>query len=260
MLDTAAQGGPAQVAEGWGQGRATYGGLVAGLQLAAITGRLGAERPPLRSLTVSFVAPVSAGEAGIDVEVLRAGSKATQVQARLTQEGTVRSAVLASFGGARDSRIAVGSVEAVPDLPDPGTIEPLPYVAGLTPDFFAHVELRLADGGWPYSGASTSHLTGWMRLRETPARFGEEHLVSLVDAWPPAVLQMLDQPAPGSSLTWTLELVDDLVADPPAPDTQWAYAVRTDHAADGYAHTQAHVWRPDGRLVAISRQTIAVFG
>lgn len=260
MLDGAAKGDVAHVAEGWGQGRATYGGLVAGLQLAAVTGRLGPDRAPLRSLTASFVAPVEPGEASIEVDVLRAGSRATQAASRLSQDGTVRSAVLASFGRGRDSTVAVGSHEAMPDLPAPGTVEPMPYAAGLMPDFLAHVELTLVDGGWPYSGADTSHMTGWMRFRQAPPHFGEEHLVGLADAWPPAVVQMLDAPAPASSLTWTLELVDDLTADPPAPDTHWAYGVRTDHAADGYAHTHARIWRPDGRLVAISRQTVAVFG
>ena len=74
---------------------------------------------------------------------------------------------------------------------------------------------------------------------------------------PPATIQLLDRPRPGSSLTWTLELLGDVTAE---PDAFWGYEVRTDHAADGYGHTHAHVWRPDGTLVAISRQTVAVFG
>ena len=51
-----------------------------------------------------------------------------------------------------------------------------------------------------------------------------------------------------------------VVAVTAEPDTHWVYAVHTDHAADGYAHTDARIWHPDGRLVAISRQTVAVFG
>ncbi|WP_372430530.1 acyl-CoA thioesterase [Janibacter melonis] len=127
----------------------------------------------------------------------------------------------------------------------------------MTPDFFAHVDLRLADGGMPYTTASTSHMLGWMRFREPTPTFGEEHFVSLADAWPPAVIQMLAQPRPASSLTWTLELAEDVTAE---PDAYWAYEVRTDHAGHGYGHTHAHVWRPDGTLVAISRQTVTVFG
>ena len=117
--------------------------------------------------------------------------------------------------------------------------------------------MRLADGGLPFSGAQTSHMSGWMRFREAPPTFDERHFVSIADAWPPAVIQMLPEPAPASSLTWTLEILDDVAA---APDTHWAYGVHTDLARDGYAHTDARIWHPDGRLVAISRQTVSVFG
>ena len=43
-------------------------------------------------------------------------------------------------------------------------------------------------------------------------------------------------------------------------DANLAYAATTDAARDGYAHTHAMVWRPDGELLAISRQTITIFG
>lgn len=258
MLDQAATG-TVHVEEGWGQGRATYGGLVGGLALAALRAQVTADpAPPLRSLTVNFVAPVTPGEATAEALVLRAGKSATQGQVTLRQEGQPVAAALAAFGAPRASAVVVPpDAVAMPELPEPGSIEPFPYIPGTTPDFFQHVELRLADGGFPYSGASTSHMTGWMRFREAPPVFDERHFVSLADAWPPAVVQMLPEPRPGSSMTWTLELVGDVTA---APDTHWAYAVHTDIAGEGYAHTDARIWHPDGRLVAISRQTVSVFG
>lgn len=255
MLDQAATG-TAHVEEGWGQGRATYGGLVGGLMHSALRAQLPAD-VPLRSLTVNFVAPVTPGAAEADVQILRSGKSATQGLVTLRQGDSVVAAALAAFGAPRESTLSVRSAMAMPQLPEPMTIDPLPYIPGMTPDFFQHVEMRLADGNLPYSGAETSHMTGWMRFREAPPTFDERHFVSLADSWPPAVIQMLATPAPGSSLTWTLELLDDVTAE---PDTHWAYAVHTDHAADGYAHTDARIWHPDGRLVAISRQTVSVFG
>lgn len=257
MLD-AARDGSAHVEEGWGQGRATYGGLVAGIALSAMKGAQ-PDLAPLRSLTVSFVGPVAPGPVDVEVTTLRAGSRATQMQALLRQDGSVVTAVLASFGASRESVISITPTAVMPDLADPETLEPLPSIPGVTPDFFAHVDVRYADGSWPYSGADSSHMSGWMRFRESLPRFAEEHLVSLVDAWPPTVIQMLTEPRPASSLTWTIELVSDLDELAADPGTRWGYAVRTDAAADGYAHTHAHVWHPDGRLVAISRQTVAVF-
>jgi acyl-CoA thioesterase len=257
MLDQAASG-TAHVEGGWGQGRATYGGLVGALAYSALRAQLSADpRPPLRSLTVNFVAPVGPGEAEVDATILRAGSSATQGLAVLRQEGKPAAAVLAAFGAPRESTIRVEPTAAMPTLPEPMTIDPFPYLPGMTPDFFQHVEMRLVDGGFPMSGATTSHMTGWMRFRQAPPVFDERHFVALADAWPPAVLQMVSKPTNGSSLTWTLELVDDVTAE---PDTHWAYSVTTDAAADGYAHTDARIWHPDGRLVAISRQTVSIFG
>lgn len=258
MLDLAATDGPVHVEEGWGQGRATYGGLVTALLLAAITGRHDGELPPLRSITTSFVGPVAPGEAQIEPVLLRAGKNAVQYQATLRQGGQVAAVVLASFGAARDSRIAVSPTAGMPELPAPETLEPFPFVPGATPDFFQHVELRLATGQMPYTGSAESAMTGWMRMREPGPVFGQEHFVALADAWPPAVIQMLEAPAPGASLTWTLELTSDL--DGVDPATHWAYAVQTDVAGGGYAHTDARIWRPDGMLTAISRQTVAIFG
>ncbi len=257
MLDQAASG-TVHVEPGWGQGRATYGGLVGGLAYSALAGRLTADPvPPLRSLTVNFVAPVAPGEAVADAQILRAGSSATQGMVLLRQEDKPVAAVLAAFGAPRESTIHVEPKATMPTLPEPETIDPFPYLPGMTPDFFQHIEMRLADGGLPMSGAETSHMTGWMRFRQAPPVFDVRHFVTLADSWPPAVLQMVSTPTPGSSLTWTLELVDDVTAE---PDTHWAYAVDTDYAKDGYAHTDARIWHPDGRLVAISRQTVSVFG
>ncbi|XVX19888.1 thioesterase family protein [Actinomycetota bacterium] len=264
MLDQAAAGGPVQVAEGWGQGRATYGGLVGALLLAAIRGRVereareGMPRQPLRSLTVSFVAPMAPGTTEATAVVLRAGKNVTQGQALLRQKGEVVGAALASFGAQRDSSLALAPAHPMPRLPAPDTVSRIPFIPGRTPDFFAHVDLRQVGGALPFTGAQSSGINGWMRLDRAPERFVEEHLVALADAWPPAVSQMLQRPAPASSLTWTLEIIDKLEGI--EPDAFWAYEVSTDTARDGYAHTHAILWRADGTPAAISRQTIAVFG
>lgn len=201
------------------------------------------EAASLRSLTVNFVAPVAPGAAQAEVDVLRSGKSATQVLATLRQEGAPVAVALGAFGAPRESAISVAATAEAPQLAAPETIEPFPYIAGMTPDFFQHLEMRLADGGFPYSGASTSHMDGWMRFRQAPPTFDIRHFVTLVDCWPPAVVQMLSELKPGSSMTWTLEIVDDVTAE---PDTHWAYSVRTDTAEGGYAHTDARVWHPDG--------------
>lgn len=265
MLEAAARGGVIEVEEGWTQGRAIYGGLTGALLLSAIKGRLreqAGDSPlhPLRSLTVSFIGPAAPGPVELTAEVLRVGSNVIQCQATMRQEGAVVATALAAFGRHRESAISVTPGHRMPEMPAAESIEAFPYIEGFTPEFYRFIELRQAGGALPFSGAENGDLSGWSALREAPAEFGEEHLVVLADAWPPAPLQMLSGFAPASSLTWTVELVAEIGPDTIPPDAVFAYEATTDAARDGYAHTHAMLWRPNGSLMAISRQTITVFG
>lgn len=265
MLQAAAAGDQVTIETGWAQGRATYGGVVAALMLAAVKGELrrtataDQRRQPLRSVTTSFVAPAAPEvPTAIRARVLRRGSSATQCEVVMEQQEQVVAAALASFGAHRESAVIVESRGLPAELGSPDDAEALPYVEGLMPEFFQHMRLKPVSGELPFSGAAGSHMAGWMTLAEAPDSFSEEHLLAVADAWPPAVLQMLSEPAPASTLTWTVELLAEL--DDLPGDTMWGYRVETDASRDGYAHTCAHLWQPDGTLTAISRQTVSVFG
>ncbi|HEX5621663.1 MAG TPA: thioesterase family protein [Solirubrobacteraceae bacterium] len=261
MLDSAA-GGAATIADGWGQGRATYGGLVAGLLVARAEALVGDGGRRLRSASFAFIGPVAPGAASLDGTVLRAGSSATQIQVTLIQDGEPRAALLASFGVDRDSAIAVDPTERnpAPDLPGPAAIEPIPYVPGAMPEFFAHFDLRYVGAAPLRSGAAAPDFGGWMRFAVPPERFGDRELVTLADAWPPAISPMLERRVPMSSLAWTFEPIAWAGPEKPdATDAHWQYDVRTFAAGDGYAHTRARIWDAQGRLRALSSQTVAYF-
>lgn len=243
----------------WGQGRATYGGLVAAMLISHLSGQLGTQQV-LRSATVSFVAPALAGAATLKAEIFRQGKSATQAEARLIQDGQVVAVLLASFGLPRESTIQVAPIHVAPEfkVTAPLDVPQMPYIAGMMPEFFQHVDIRWAKGKPPFSGATRPDFAGWMRYQDQSLpEFGLAHLFGLIDAWPPAVLPMFKTPAPASSLCWTLEFVRQPVGYTAADF--WRYAVRTDAADDGYAHTEAQIWDQQGRLVAISRQTISIF-
>lgn len=239
---------------GWAQGRATYGGLVAGLLCRRLFGLVGEERV-LRSATMSFVGPVVPGEVTLTAEILRSGKSVTQAEARLLQDGVVQAVLLASFGAPRDSQLVVSPPAC--DLPSPETARVMPYLPGLMPEFLQHMDMRLCTGQFPFTGSAVPDFSGWMRFRQPPSTFGISQLFALIDCWPPSVLPMLRAPAPASSLCWTLEF---LHFPPEATgESFWHYDVRTDACADGYAHAEARVRDDQGRLVAISRQTMTVF-
>jgi acyl-CoA thioesterase len=243
----------------WAQGRASFGGLVAALVYEAMRANVPNGRPP-RSLAVTFVGPVAPEVAvSFEVEVLREGKAVSQVLGRAVQDGQVVTLVQGSFGAGRESRIAV-QADPAPEAQAVEACQELPYIPNVTPEFTRHLAMRWSFGGMPFTNNHSREMGGWVRLRDQacvePAN--EAHLLALVDAWPPAVLPHLSAPAPGSSLTWTIEFVQPMSA---LTTADWClYRAQIEHARDGYGHIAAALWTPAGELLAISRQTVAVFG
>ncbi|MFZ1374859.1 thioesterase family protein [Nostocoides sp.] len=263
LFDAAAAGAAVEIPQGWGQGRAIFGGVVAGVLQARSLAAYELDPATLRATTTSFVAPASPGPARVESILLRQGSSATQTETRLWQrdertgEETIRGVQLSAYGLPRASAVDLPAARPAQAPPDPDRLVALPCLPGFTPDFFAHVDLRVASGSVPFTGSPTGDLSGYMRFRDAPRRVDLPHFIALVDAWPPAVGQCLRVPAAMSTQTWTLELL----AEPTGPaDQHWLYEVVTDAAHDGYAHSHARVFTATGDPVAISRQSIAIFG
>jgi acyl-CoA thioesterase len=246
---------PAPTAQ-WAQGRATFGGLTAALAFQAMRVRVPAERA-CRAVAVSFVAPVAPASVDVQAQLLRAGRAVTQAEGRVVQDGQVAAVAVGSFGEGRESALAVPA-EPAPERAAPEECLEVPYLPGVSPAFTQYFAFRWAVGERPFQSAASRVMGGWIRFREPPARVDEAHLLGLVDAWPPAILPMMARPAPSSSLTWSLEFVH------PAPivsGAEWLYyEALVDQSAQGYGHIQARLWSRAGRLLVLSRQTVAVFG
>ena len=86
----------------------------------------------------------------------------------------------------------------------------------------------------------------------------EGHVVAIADFIPPVALSYLDTPAPGSTLTWMLQFLRDdwggLSLD------GWRVDAELVAARDGYTSQTVMVWGPDGAPVALSHQSMLVFG
>ncbi|EKF75065.1 tesB-like acyl-CoA thioesterase [Alcanivorax hongdengensis A-11-3] len=255
ILATVDGKGHGEFPEGWGQGRALFGGLVGAVMYDHLCKSV-APAHPLRSFSLSFVAPATPGPVSLESRVLREGKSVMQAQVTASQQGQVVAVMLLSLGAARDSAIRVAP-EPAPSIKPADQCTPMPYIAGVIPEFIAHFDMRWASGGLPFSGMDRPDFSGYMGFREPPAVMSTAALIALVDTWPPAVLPLLKKPAPASSLTWTMELVDDPASRP--ADQLWQYQVVTEHCAEGYGQSRATVHDADGRLVALSRQTVTVF-
>lgn len=257
VLEQVTAGGECTLSADWGQGRASFGGAVVAMVYAAMQQRLSGDRP-LRALATSFVGPVAPDVPfTLEVEVLREGKAVTQCAGRLIQNGEVQCMVLGSFGAGRVSSVSVAA-ETGPVLQGPEGCQALPFIPGVTPAFTQHIDMRWAIGHMPFTGKGGREMGGWMRFRDTPRALTDAHIIALVDCWPPAVLPHVKGPAPASSLSWTLELVHP--GPVLAPDDWLAYRACIDQARDGYGHTEAGIWNAQGELVALSRQTVTVFG
>lgn len=248
-----------QVPGTWGQGRAGFGGLAVALVFEAMQAKVPADRP-VRSLAVTFVGPLILDQpVSFEAEVLREGKAVSQVLGRAMQNGQVVTLVQGSFGAGRESTINVPAL-AAPMMKPAAECQELPYIEKITPEFTQHLAMRWAVGGMPFSNNKSREMGGWVRLRDHDPleTLNATHLLALVDAWPPAVLPHLSAPAAGSSLTWTIEFMQPL---PTLTTGDWCmYLANVEHARDGYGHIAAALWSPSGELLALSRQTVTVFG
>lgn len=247
----ALKAGKHEIPPGWSQGRACFGGLVGALMYAALE-ELVPDRPP-RSLYVSFVGPVAEGSITLDTQILRAGGSVTQAECRLVQEGNTQAIMLVSFGLPRDSKIVVEGPKP-PSMKPLEAAFPLPYVENISPVFLRYFDVRWGTEHLPFSRAEEGTFGGWIRFKEEQEST-RSALLALMDAWPPAVIPMYKHPAPSSSLTWTVEFVADEIPNEP----WWQFHVDTEQGTDGYCVTQGQLWSAEGKLVALSRQTVTVF-
>lgn len=247
------------VPSAWAQGRASFGGLVAALAYEAMSAKVSDGRP-VRSLAITFVGPMEAEvPASFEAEVLREGKAVSQMFCRAVQNGQTVAVVQGSFGASRESAIDVAA-EPAPVIKPAEECQELPFLRGVTPEFTRFLAMRWGIGSMPFTNNPAREMGGWVRFRgdveDEPVEVA--HLLALVDAWPPAVLPHLRSPVPGSSLTWTIEFVQPL---PAVGTLEWClYRAEIEHARDGYGHVSARLWTPSGELVALSRQTVTVFG
>jgi acyl-CoA thioesterase len=254
-LQPAASGYTVTVSEDWGQGRATYGGLVAAVGNEAMRKVVGAERP-LRSLQTTFVGPAPAGTWSLNTRVLRIGKAVTLTSCDIIDRQQIVATQVGVYGAARSSAVKVrppiaSAARPVEQLRD------VRYKAGLAPDFLQHFAIRWSEGKLPFSGAPQIPTKAFIHHRD-PALLTESAIVALIDCIPTPAMSMMTTMAPASSLVWTLEFFEHQFDFP--PDAWWRIDTDLDAAQEGYVNQTGVLIDPEGRPVALSRQLFAVFG
>jgi acyl-CoA thioesterase len=241
-----------EVPDDWLQGRTLFGGLQAAIGLAAM--RTLVPDSPLRSLQVTFVAPVPGGRVEARARVLRSGKNATHAEARIVDGDNTLAWIVGVFGRARDSAVRVAPVQPPCDAGSPFEMR---YRAGVVPAFTQHFKARWLRGGPPYTGATERDNVIELGMRDAgPA--SEMHVLAMADFIPPITLSFLREPVAAASLTWMLEMLREDVSAFALEG--WRMDAHLTAAHEGYTHQSLELWAPDGSPVALGRQTMVVFG
>jgi acyl-CoA thioesterase len=243
------------VSDDWMQGRSVFGGLQAALAIRALRALVPRD-VPLRVMQTTFVAPIGAGAFPIEVRALRTGKSVTHAEARCVVGGETAMITVGVFGRGRPSRVSV--LPRQPEPPgasaDPITIR---HVEGLTAEFTQNFAIRWLRGGLPFSGTESTEAVIEVGIEDSEPT-SEEHVIAIADVPPPVALSMLRERARGSSVTWTIDFLRDTFAD--LPHGGWRLDAQVTAGRDGYTSQSVMIWGPGGEPVAISHQSMVVFG
>jgi hypothetical protein len=159
------------------------------------------------------------------------------------------------FGVARNSAIAYEAL-AMPKATSFAEAEPFFPGDRPTINFQKHFESRLGGGARPMSGAAVPEYLIWFRHRDEAARRGLVPLIALADAPPPAAMVLFPNPAPISTMTWSLDVLSDA---PATKDGWWLVRSAAEAAHQGYSAQTMTLWNAAGEPVIAARQNVAIF-
>lgn len=241
------------VPEDWLQGRTVYGGLAAALCLEACQLAIPGP-PPLRAAQFAFVGPAS-GRLEFDCTTLRRGKSTVFAGVDLTTHHGLATRAIFCFGSARSSVLSYANLVA-PEVADANDCAPFFAALPAVLSFAQHFEWRFAGGARPLTADAEPDMLLWVRHRDNELMPSMASLLALADAPPPAAMVRFAAPALISTMTWSLEVLDDTVA---TQDGWWLIRTSAQTIRDGYSSQAMTVWNTRRMPVLAARQSVAVF-
>ncbi|HEY4057899.1 MAG TPA: thioesterase family protein [Kofleriaceae bacterium] len=237
----------------WKQGRGLFGGLGIAAMIRAIETRVADPHRKVRTVTAELAGPVLAGASEISVEILRAGSSVTVARAVLSQEDVVKTHVVAVLAADRKASVDEWQKLSAPPASSWTQLAPVVWTPAF-PEFAQHLEYRISEG-IPGTQKEPTCI-GYVRPRDPGEARDAAYIAAMCDAWWPAALVAFKAMRPLATITYTLEIVNDLEGLPPDEPLLYRGTVPVMH--DGYFQEERELWGTDGRLVARNHQTFAV--
>jgi hypothetical protein len=234
----------ATIGPDWLQGRTAYGGASAAIALTAVKAAF-PDLPPLRSVQIAFVGPLS-GDVNAVPTLLRRGKNSAFIGCDITSVDGVGLRALFLFMASRDSMITYPAPTAPPCAP-PG--KDIVDTSRLGPGFIERFTLSIA-------ARPTAGFLRWARLKDREGLDPETELVAIADALPPAAMALATQWGPISTTAWQLNMLTDT---PQTDDGWWLLEAVTTHAEHGSSSQTMTIWNRNGYPVATATQSVALF-
>ncbi len=240
------------IPESWMQGRTTYGGLSAALCLQ-VTQTAYADLPPLRSAMISFIGPVG-NIVNIKPTVLRKGKSVTYINVEMfNTQNQLATLCQFCFGATRESELNHLFVDA-PQVNSPESYEDF-LNFNHAPAFTKNFDVKLISGDRPISASEKHEFYLWCRHKYAVDN-NMVTLLSIADMPPPAAMPMMKTVAPISSMTWMINFITSI---PETENGWWLLNSQVEHVQQGYSSQNMRLWNSQGELMAIGRQSVAIF-
>ena len=231
------------------QGRTAFGGLSVAIAYEAAR-TIADDLPPLRSVQVAFIGPLSGGLSA-SAELLRRGRSTVFIQADVGAEAGLGLRATFLFAESRPSHLDYENMPA-PSAPD---IDVAVRVRrpSMAPVFVDQFEFRHAV---VKDAPRRPVLTRWARLVERDGLDPATQLLAVADALPPAAVPIMTVAGPVSSATWQINL---LSCGPTTSDGWWLLRAEAEQARGGFSTQSMAIWNADRQPIAVGMQSVAIF-
>ena len=238
----------AELHERWSSLVGIHGGYTAAIVANAITASVDDPSRPLRSFATQFASIPRPGPVEIDVTMERTGKSMTTTSARLLQEGRVLQVAHAASSTIR------------PGLAYDDYLRPRDADPGDTPRFassgavghFQNADVRLDPDRVLFDGATEARVAAWVRPLQGEL-IDAAWLVTMCDLLPPAVFSRTTSPVKAASIEYVVHLA---TGEPSVATGEYVYlSCHSPLSNEGFAVEDATMWAPDGRVLAVARQT-----
>ena len=245
-----ASAGTLCVPELWAQGRGAFGGFVTGAMVHAL--EASAPERPLRSLTAELCGPLVAGDAAVELTVLRAGNAVTTTAIRFLQHGEVQALGVGVLGQQR-MRDRDRVVEHAPGLTPWRDVPVAAVDPSFGPTFAQHFEMRIVRGA-PFAGGHEPIVEGWVQPKRPGTARDAAYLAACIDCFYPCLFAIETAPRPMATIAFTFQPFE-FSGDPDAPLAYRAHMIASE---SGYCVEFRELWTAEGRLVALNQQTMVI--